>query len=112
MNATAAVFRARLGAALRALPSELGYGDGVISRRHRDVSAGDARQSDQARDARGRARRDIRRVASGLELASPGLALMMQLRARLFHEALRAAAARSFCAAVIVGGAFDRARTR
>ena len=102
MNATTAVFRARLGAALRALPSELHDG-AAISGRPADVPA---------RAARRRARRGIRHVAADLELARPGLALMMQLRARLFHDALRAAAVRGFQAVVILGGAFDRARMR
>ncbi len=108
MNTTAALFRARLGAALRALPSDL-RDDAAVSGRRCDISVANARRNDQAR---GDAPRDVRRVAVGLELASPGLALMMQLRARLFHDALRATVPRGFCAAVVVGGAADRGRMR
>jgi hypothetical protein len=103
MNATAAVFRARLGAALRALPSDLRRDGGGIHGRDRGVS-----KTDAGRKARG----GIRSVAAALELASPGLALMMQLRARLFHDALRAAATRGFRRAVVIGAAFDRTRMR
>ncbi len=90
MIADAALFRAHLGAALRALPSEL---DDAPPRRE-GIAA------------------DALAVARELEVASPGLALMMQLRARLFDEAALEAGRRGFDALVAVGCGFDDRRLR
>ncbi|MCC6765521.1 MAG: class I SAM-dependent methyltransferase [Deltaproteobacteria bacterium] len=51
-------------------------------------------------------------VARQLESASPGLALMMQLRARLFDEMVVAAGRRGFEQVVLVSCGFERRRSR
>ncbi len=56
--------------------------------------------------------RDVERLAGELEVASPGLALMMQLRARLFEHAARTARGRGFRQVVTVGCGFPRTRIR
>jgi len=94
MTEGAALLRARLGAALRSLPSELGRGRSGRQRRAR------------------RAATDVVDLAMQLERSSPGLALMMQLRARVFEEAAGAARARGFDQVVTVGWGFERDRVR
>lgn len=92
MTEDAAVFRAALASALRSLPSELG----------------------RARPPRGplarHAMASVRGLAIQLECASPGLALMLQLRARIFEQAARAAQTRGFDQVVTVGWGFARRR--
>lgn len=88
MTGTPAIVRARLGAALRALPSDLSPDRGL----------GD----DDALDV------ELLDVARRLEEASPGLALMMQLRALLIEELVAAARRRGFGQIVTIGCGFDR----
>lgn len=92
MTASPALFRAQLGAALRALPSEL-LAEPVTPRLS-GISA------------------EVFEVARQLESASPGLALMMQLRARLFDEMVDAARRRGFEQVVLVSCGFERRRPR
>ena len=92
MSAAAAVFRARLGAALRALPSELADGRVQYAVRARDD--------------------EMDALARGLDRGSPGLGLMLQLRARLYDGAFRSAARRGFTRLVAIGCGFDDRRLR
>jgi hypothetical protein len=85
MTEGAAIFRAQLGAALRALPSELQDPEQVRS------------------DVDGYVSEDTRMLAAQLDQNSPGLALMMQLRRRFFERTAGAAYQRGFDAVVIVG---------
>lgn len=90
---TSALRRARLGAALRRAGSEV-----------RDTPLGGAASAAIPDDVRAHARQ--------IEQASPGLALMMHLRARLFEHAVRTAAGRGFRLVVTIGCGFVRPRLR
>jgi hypothetical protein len=88
MTEGAAIFRAQLGAALRALPSELQDPEQVWD------------------DVNGFVSEDTRMLAAQLDQNSPGLALMMQLRRRFFERTAGAAYQRGFDAVVTVGWGF------
>jgi hypothetical protein len=83
----AALRRAQLGAALRRWPSEL-------------------------RPARSPIDATVGEVARELEHAAPGVALMIQLRARFFDEAVRATWRRGIRQLVTIGVGFDDRRLR
>lgn len=89
-----ALFRARLGAALRSLPSELSW-------RRRERICMERYASPE-----------VLVLATQLERCTPGLALMMQLRARLFEQVACAAHERGFDQVVTVGWGFARCRIR
>ena len=90
-----ALLRACLTAALRRAPSELA----------------DAASSETP-SASARAVSDARALATILEATSPGLGLLVQLRARLFADAEQAAGERGFEQVVVVGRGFAIAERR
>jgi O-methyltransferase involved in polyketide biosynthesis len=91
MTPAGALARAQLGAILRSQPSELHPRGSTVAR----ASGADPGMAGAARE---------------LERAAPGLTIMLQLRARLFDEAVRAACRRGIRQIIAIAGGFDDRR--
>lgn len=125
MSTSPALVQARLGEGLRRLPSELLRADGgaadadagAVAHAGVDAAAVDDSCSAGAGSiaradatAPGADDAEAARMARELEQAAPGISLMLQLRARLFDDALADARRRGFSCVVATGCGFDERR--